>query len=80
MVIVLYAINAAWSDFLLPYLVLQHTNLETVMVRLFEFRTSRANAVDILRAVVFSVIPPIALFFIFQKQITQISLGSGIKG
>jgi len=80
MVIVLYSINAAWSDFLLPFLVLNGTGLETVMVRLFQFRVTRANDVEIIRAIVFSIIPPIVLFFIFQKYITQISLRSGIKG
>ncbi|MCL2192235.1 MAG: carbohydrate ABC transporter permease [Treponema sp.] len=80
MVIVLYSINAAWSDFLLPFLVLNGTGLETVMVRLFQFRVTRANDVDIIRAIVFAVIPPLVLFFIFQKYITQISLRAGIKG
>jgi len=80
MVIVLYAINAAWSDFLLPYLTLRGTNLETVMVRLFQFKEGRTNDVDVLRAIVFSLVPPIILFFIFQKYITQISLKAGISG
>lgn len=80
MVIVLYSINAAWSDFLLPYLTLKGTQLETVMVRLFAFRNSRANDLQVLRGIVFAVIPPIVLFFIFQKYITQISLRAGIKG
>jgi len=80
MVIVLYSINAAWSDFLLPFLVLNGTGLETVMVRLFQFRVTRANDVDIIRAIVFAIIPPLVLFFIFQKYITQISLRAGIKG
>ena len=79
-VIVIYAINAAWSDFLLPYLTLRNSGLETVMVRLFQFRGSRANDVDILRGIVFAVLPPVVLFFAFQKQITQITLQSGIKG
>lgn len=80
MVIVLYSINAAWSDFLLPFLTLRGSNLETVMVKLFEFRAGRTNDVDVLRAIVFSIIPPIIIFFIFQRYITQISLSSGIKG
>jgi len=79
MVIVLYAINAAWSDFLLPYLTLKNSPFETVMVRLFQFRGSRANDVEILRGIAFAVVPPIVLFFIFQKYITQISLRAGIK-
>jgi ABC-type glycerol-3-phosphate transport system permease component len=30
--------------------------------------------------VVFSMIPPIILFFIFQKQLTENSVSVGIKG
>jgi multiple sugar transport system permease protein len=80
MVIVMYSINAAWPDFLLPYLVLNNTNLKTVMVRLFEFRGGRTSDVDVLRSIVFAVVPPIVLFFVFQKQITQVTIQSGIKG
>jgi multiple sugar transport system permease protein len=78
-VIILYAINAAWSDFLLPYLLLGNSGLETVMVKLFEFHNSRYSDVQKLQAIVFSVIPPIVVFFLFQRQITQISMRSGIK-
>jgi multiple sugar transport system permease protein len=81
MVIVMYSINRAWSDFLLPYLILNNTGLETVMVRLFQFRGGGGiTEVDVLRAIVFAVVPPIVLFFIFQKQITQVTIHSGIKG
>jgi len=71
MVVIIFAINASWSDFLLPYLVLNGSGKETVMVRLFLFRTSNATDVEVLRAVAFSIIPPIVLFTIFQKQITE---------
>lgn len=80
MVVIMYAVNAAWSDFLLPYLLLNNTGLETVMVRLFQFRNSRYNDVQILRAIIFVMAPPIVLFFVFQKQITQVTMQSGIKG
>ncbi|MCE5344595.1 MAG: carbohydrate ABC transporter permease [Eubacteriales bacterium] len=80
-VIMIYAVNAAWSDFLLPYLVLGGTKLETVMVRLFTYRTSdRVNNMDIIRAIVFTIIPPILVFIAFQRQITQNVLSAGIKG
>jgi multiple sugar transport system permease protein len=78
-VIILYAVNAAWSDFLLPYLTLRNSEFETVMVRLFQFRNGRYNDVQIIRGAIFSLIPPIILFFLFQKQITQISMRSGVK-
>ncbi|MFL0268109.1 carbohydrate ABC transporter permease [Candidatus Clostridium radicumherbarum] len=80
MVIVMYALNAAWSDFLLPSLLLNNTGLETVMVRLFQFKDAMGSQVDMLRAIVFAMIPPIILFTIFQKQITQGITHSGIKG
>lgn len=80
MVIIIYAVNAAWSDFLLPYLLLNNSEWETVMVRLFQFRGSRASDVEILRAIVFAVIPPIILFGFFQKYITHGAMSSGIKG
>lgn len=80
MVVCIFAVTAAWSDFLLPYLVLSNAGKETVMVRLFQFRTNNTNDVDILRAIVFSIIPPIVIFTIFQKKITQSVATAGIKG
>ena len=80
-VIAIFAVNAAWSDFLLPYLVLRGGQLQTVMVRLFVFSTEQTvNADTMMRAVVFSMIPPIILFFIFQKQLTENAVSVGIKG
>lgn len=80
MVIVIFAITASWSDFLLPYLLLNGSGKETVMVRLFLFRTSNATDVEVLRGVAFSMIPPTILFFIFQKQITEGAAAGAIKG
>lgn len=81
MVVGLYAITAAWSDFLLPFLLLQNTAFETVMVKLFSLmRGAKINDVEMLRAIVFAIIPPVILFIIFQKQITQVTIQSGIKG
>ncbi len=80
MVIIIFSINAAWSDFLMPYLVLNGSGKETVMVRLFSFQGSNATAVEVLRAVVFSIIPPILLFIIFQKKITEGAATGALKG
>ena len=80
-VVAIFAVNAAWSDFLLPYLVLRGGELQTVMVRLFVFSTEQTvNADTMMRSVVFSMIPPIILFFIFQKQLTENAGSVGIKG
>lgn len=80
-VVTIFAINASWSDFLLPYLVLRRGDMQTVMVRLFVFSTEQTvNSDALMRSVVFSMIPPIILFIIFQKQLTENSISSGIKG
>ena len=80
-VISIFAVNAAWSDFLLPYLVLRGADKQTVMVRLFVFSTEQTvNADDMMRSVVFAMVPPIILFFIFQKQLTENAVSVGIKG
>ncbi|MCL2050461.1 MAG: carbohydrate ABC transporter permease [Lachnospiraceae bacterium] len=81
-VVTIFTFNGAWSDFLLPYLVLGQGRWQTVMVRLFIFSTQQTiNYDDLMRAVVFSIIPPIILFFIFQKKLTEnIVTAGGIKG
>ncbi|MDR2599257.1 MAG: carbohydrate ABC transporter permease [Oscillospiraceae bacterium] len=80
-VVSIFTVNAAWSDFLLPFLILRGSELETVMVRLFVFSTEQTvNVDDLMRAVVFSMIPPVLLFFIFQKWLTENIVTVGIKG
>ncbi len=80
MVIIVFSMTAAWSDFLLPYLVLNGSGKETVMVAMFSFRSSNATDVEVLRAVLFSIIPPTILFILFQKQITDGAAAGAIKG
>lgn len=79
-VVAIFAVTAAWSDFLLPYLLLQGTEFETVMVKLFTFKDTPTDAVSVLRAVLFSIIPPTILFAIFQKQITDGAAAGAVKG
>lgn len=80
MVVVIFTITAAWSDFLLPYLVLNGSGKETVMVQLFAYQSSKSvNDTDMLRAVAFSIIPPILLFTVFQKQITDGATAGAVK-
>lgn len=80
-VVAIFAICAAWSDFLMPYLLLGGTEKETVMVKLFSFQNSiKTNQIDIIRAVLYSIIPPTILFALFQKQIMGGVMSGGIKG
>lgn len=80
-VVAIFAVTAAWSDFLMPYLLLRGTEKETVMVKLFSFYDSiKTNQIDIIRAVLYSVIPPTIVFALFQKQIMGGVMNGGIKG
>lgn len=80
MVVIIFAITAAWSDFLLPYLVLNGSGKETVMVKLFAFKDTPTDAVSVLRAALFAIIPPTILFIFFQKQITDGATAGAVKG
>lgn len=82
MVVAIFAVTAAWSDFLMPYLLLNGTNgKETVMVKLFTFNSSiKTNQIDLIRAVLYSLIPPTIIFAVFQKQIMDGVMSGGIKG
>lgn len=80
MVIVIFSVTAAWSDFLLPYLILNGSGKETVMVAMYSYTDSNITDVQLLRAVLFSIIPPTILFILFQKQITDGAAAGAIKG
>lgn len=80
-VVAIFAVTAAWSDFLMPYLLLNGGEKETVMVKLYSFNTSvKTNQIDMIRAVLYSIIPPTIVFALFQKQIMGGVMSGGIKG
>ncbi len=83
-VVAIFTMTSAWSDFLLPYLVLQEEGMQTVMVKIFTIQATIATNADfgpdrLLMLLVISIIPQIIIFAIFQKQITGTSVMSGIK-
>lgn len=81
MVVLIFTATAAWSDFLLPFLLLNGSNgKETVMVKLYQYSTSTTTAIDMVRAIFFSIIPPTVIFAIFQKKIMDGAAGGAVKG
>lgn len=77
------AINAflgAWSDFLMPYLCLMRSSKSTVMVKLFMQIHDGAVVIDQLRASLFTILPPLIFFVIFQKNIMNNNTAAGVKG
>ncbi len=82
MVIAIVTINASWSDFFWPYLVLgSRSELYTVMVKIFYMAGSSGYSEDIqVVALIFTIIPPTILFLFFQRYIMSGFTLSGIKG
>lgn len=82
-VIAIFTTTAAWSDFLLPRIVLKADPLYTVMVKIYEIHdnlaTSNFGPDRLLMLLIISIIPQIILFTIFQKQITMSVALSGMK-
>lgn len=80
-VVIIFAINSSWSEFLLPYLLLNNSDKQTVMVHLYKLQSdTQTTNVVMIRAILFSVIPPTILFMIFQKRITDGAVSGAIKG
>lgn len=80
-VVLIFAMNAAWSDFLMPYLLLNNSPKRTVMVFLYEMtNNTHTNNVDMIQAILFAMIPPTILFAIFQRKITDGAAGGAVKG
>ena len=83
-VVAIFTMTAAYSDFLLPYLVLNGyggDDFTTLMVKIFELQNSN-SAISIpeqLLAILFSIIPQLIMFIIFQKQIMNGNVSAGMK-
>lgn len=79
-VVAIFAMTAAYSDFLLPYTLLQDNKMWTVMVAIYNLGTTNSvDASEFLMLLVISIIPQLILFIFFQKQIMNQSVSSGMK-
>jgi len=83
MVVAIFSVTAAWNDFLLPYIMINNQEYWTVMVKLFKVNAEMFSygitLDEFLSLLLFTMIPPVIIFFIFQRQITTNTLTSGIK-
>lgn len=83
MVIAIFSITGAWNDFLLPYIMINNQEYWTVMIKLFkvnaEMFTYNMTLDQFLSLLLFTMIPPVIIFFIFQKRITSNVATTGIK-
>lgn len=85
-VVIIFTMNASWSDFLLPYLLFNNPSaaeFRTVMVQVYTINANLAQYNlgydDLLSLLLFTMLPPVILFIICQKQITSNVATAGIK-
>ena len=79
-IVAIFSMTASYSDFLLPYLVLNKQEMQTLMVGIFKLSTiTTLKTSDFLIILVLSMIPQIIIFIIFQKQIMGAGASSGMK-
>lgn len=83
-VVAIFAFTGAWSDFLLPRLVLYDEGMKTIMVKLYDIQATLGQGGEftpdmLLMMLTLSIIPQLVVFLLFQKQITGASTEGGIK-
>lgn len=83
-VVSIFTMTAAWSDFLLPYLVLDDDNLKTIMVKIYNIQDTMGTVMGfgpdkLLMILSISILPQIVIFAIFQRQITGSSAAGAVK-
>jgi multiple sugar transport system permease protein len=79
-VITVFSLLATWNDFLWPYLIIANENGEPLMVALYNYEFTGAPTEVVLAALAMAMVPPIALFLLFQRQIAAGFTLSGLKG
>lgn len=79
-VVSIFTVNGAWGDFLLPYLMISDRKKQTVMIQIYNSQASQNFPIDHqLVSIVFAIIPPILIFFFFQKFIMGGATLGGVK-
>lgn len=75
------AVNASWSDFLMPYLVLKSDSKLITPVKIFLAKSDNTIPMNsYLMGLIIASIPPFILFAIFQKHILGGVNVGGVKG
>lgn len=83
-VVAIFTMTAAWSDFLLPFLVLRDKEMMTIMVKIYDLQSTMGSVQGfgpdrMLMILTISILPQILIFAIFQKQITGSSAAGAVK-
>lgn len=77
-VVSIFTLNGTWGDFLLPYLILNNREKYTVMIQIYNTRSTIPIDQQIV-SLVFAIVPPMVVFFFFQKHIMGGVTAGGVK-
>ncbi len=80
-VVSIFAVIGAWKDFFWPFLVLTNADLQPIMVALFRLTNRAQEPLNlIVAALAIASLPPLVIFFLFQRQIIRGITLTGLKG
>lgn len=80
-VVSIFAVIGAWKDFFWPFLVLTNADRQPIMVALYRLAERAQEPLNlIIAALAIASVPPLVLFFLFQRQIIRGITLTGLKG
>ncbi|MCD9026101.1 carbohydrate ABC transporter permease [Cohnella silvisoli] len=78
--ITILTINGVWNDFFWPYMILKDQSKWTVIVAIYNLRSTLPADIQFL-GLTFAIVPPVLLFLFFQRYIVQgYAIAGGVKG
>ncbi|MFC5404140.1 carbohydrate ABC transporter permease [Cohnella soli] len=78
--ITILTINGVWNDFFWPYMILKDQSKWTVIVAIFNLKSTLPADIQFI-GLTYAIVPPVLLFLIFQRYIMQgYSIAGGVKG
>ncbi|MCI0356324.1 MAG: carbohydrate ABC transporter permease, partial [Acidobacteria bacterium] len=75
----IFAFQATWNDFLAPLVFLQKSEVKTVILGLYAFLGLQPDYPTLMAAAVTSILPMVAIFFLFQNFFVRGITVTGLK-
>ncbi|WP_270170210.1 carbohydrate ABC transporter permease [Paenibacillus sp. SYP-B4298] len=78
--VIILAVNGVWNDFFWPFMLLKEQHMWTVIVAIYNLKTSLPQDIQFI-GLTFAIVPPVLLFIVFQRYIMQgATLSGSVKG
>ena len=80
MTVAMFTFNAAMGQYFWPYLLITDNNMTMLGVQLYKMKNSTFSIDYQMLAIIFSIIPQVVVFTIFQKNIIGGVSAGAVKG